>query len=140
MIVTVRDPGILSNLDPAQLTAYLQAQGWYLESQVDNKESVWVKTTQTGVELGITLPLNPSIRAYALRMSEILEILEKAEGRSQLDILSNLVTRLPNAEVQGVVVKLDLGHHDVGSAAPRKSKVKSQKSKVLTTKVFACFK
>ena len=37
MIVTVRDPSILSNLDPMQLTAYLQSRGWLQESRVDDK-------------------------------------------------------------------------------------------------------
>jgi hypothetical protein len=58
-------------------------------------------------EYDITQPLNPKIRSYALRMAEILEILEQVEGRSQLDILSNLVTAIPNAEIQGIVIKLD---------------------------------
>jgi hypothetical protein len=42
MIVTVRDPDILSNLDPQQLTTYLQAQGWQQESQIGNSETVWL--------------------------------------------------------------------------------------------------
>ncbi len=109
MIVTVRDPDILSNLDPQQITNYLEAQGWYQESEIDNKESVWVKTTNLGEEFDITSPLNPRIRAFALRMFEILETLEKAEGRSQLDILSDLVTSVPKTEVQGMVVRLSEG-------------------------------
>jgi hypothetical protein len=41
MIVTVRDPNILSNLDPENITNYLRACGWLKESQIDSKESVW---------------------------------------------------------------------------------------------------
>ena len=108
MIVTVRDPSILSNLDPMQLTAYLQSRGWLQESQVDNKESVWVISINDEEydEFSITLPLNPKTRSYALRMAEILETLERVEGRSQLDILSNLVTNIPNVEIQGLVIQL----------------------------------
>lgn len=106
LIVTVRDPDILSNLDPQQLIIYLQAQGWHQESQIGNKESVWIKTTDSGEEFDITLPLNPGIRAFALRMCEILEILEKAEGHSQLYILSNLITTVPNTEIQGMVIQI----------------------------------
>jgi hypothetical protein len=111
LIVTVRDLDILSNLDPQQLIIYLQAQGWHHEIQIDNKESVWIKTTDLGEEFEITLPLNPGIRAFALRMYEILETLEKAEGRSQLYILSNLITTVPNTEIQGMVIQVEAENH-----------------------------
>lgn len=108
MIVTVRDPSILSNLDPMQLTAYLQSRGWLQESRVDDKESVWVISINDEEydEFSITLPLNPKTRSYALRMAEILETLEKVEGRSQLDILSDLVTNIPLVEIIGLVIQL----------------------------------
>jgi len=111
MIVTVRDPDILSNLDPQKLTSYLQTQGWYQESQVANKESVWIKTTDFGEEFDITLPLNPGLRSYSLRMAEILSILEQVEGRSQLDILSDLITKVPNTKIQGMVIGLTERNH-----------------------------
>lgn len=88
MIVTVRDSDILSSLNPRQLETYLQEHGWHQETQIGNKESVWIKTTDSGDEFDITLPLNPETRSFALRMSEIMETLEIAEGRSQLDIIS----------------------------------------------------
>lgn len=44
-------------------------------------------------------------------MSEILETLEKAEGRSQLDILSDLITSVPNAKVKGMIIRLSEGTH-----------------------------
>ncbi|HAA33479.1 MAG TPA: hypothetical protein DCE56_44355 [Cyanobacteria bacterium UBA8553] len=106
MIVTVRDPDVLSSLDPQQVENYLQAKGWDRESQIGKKESVWIKTTESGEEFDITLPLNPEIRAFALRMSEILETLEIAEGCSQLEILSDLFTKAANIDIQGVVIKL----------------------------------
>ena len=108
MIVTVRDSSILSNLDPMQLTAYLQSRGWLQESRVDDKESVWVISINDEEydEFSITLPLNPKTRSYALRMAEILETLERVEGRSQLDILSDLVTNIPNVEIIGLVIRL----------------------------------
>jgi hypothetical protein len=112
MIVSVRDPNILSNIDPKKLTNYLQAHGWLIE-KADSLESIWVMSTsgQEHNEYDITLPLNPKIRSYALRMAEILEILEQVEGRSQLDILSDVVTVIPNAEIQGIVIKLDEQKH-----------------------------
>ncbi|MEO0842895.1 MAG: hypothetical protein AAF063_28870 [Cyanobacteria bacterium J06643_5] len=117
MIVTVRDSSILFNLDPIQLTAYLQSRGWLQENRVDDKESVWVISINDEEydEFSITLPLNPKTRSYALRMAEILETLERAEGRSQLDILSDLVTKIPNVEIQGLVIRLT-EHKNAGIA------------------------
>ncbi|BAZ11598.1 hypothetical protein NIES4071_34240 [Calothrix sp. NIES-4071] len=108
MIVTVRDPNILSNLDPKVITNYLKARGWMRESHIPEKESVWVNSTndQGYDEYDITLPLNPQTRSYALRMAEILDTLEKVEERSQLDILSDLITTIPNTSIQGIVTKL----------------------------------
>ena len=117
MIVTVRDPSILSNLDPMQITAYLQSRGWLQENQINNKESVWVVSINDEEydEFSITLPLNPKTRSYALRMAEILEILERVEGRSQLDILNDLVTNIPNVEIIGLVIQLT-EHKNAGNA------------------------
>jgi hypothetical protein len=111
MIVTVRDPDILSNLDPQQLTTYLQARGWQQESKIGNSETVWVISTARGEEFDITLPLNSKTRFFALRMAEILSTLEKVEGRSQLDILSDLITTVPNTEIQGMVIRLAERNH-----------------------------
>jgi hypothetical protein len=115
MIVTVRDPNILSNIDPKQLKTYLQTHGWLIENSDNISESIWVMSTseQEHKEYDITLPLNPKIRSYALRMAEILEILEQVEGRSQLDILSDLVTIIPNTEIPGMVIKLGEQKHGV---------------------------
>lgn len=114
MIVSVRDPNILSNLDPQQLINYLIAGGWQPENLGDNannQESVWVLSGSSGSEFDIILPLNRQTRSFALRMAEILETLEKAEGRSQLDILSDLVTFIPNVEIPGMVIRLAESSH-----------------------------
>jgi len=113
MIISVRDPDILASLDPQQLAIYLQAQGWRQVEQIGNSETVWVILTSKGEEFDITLPLKPNTRSFALRMAEILEILEKVTGCSQLDILSDLITRVPNIEIQGMVIRLaDKNHPD----------------------------
>lgn len=109
MIVSVRDPNILFNLNPQQLISYLISRGWQQENSehnVNNQGLVWILTTNSGDKFDITLPLKCKTRSFALRMAEILETLEKAEGRSQLDILSDLVTFIPNVEIQGVVIRL----------------------------------
>jgi hypothetical protein len=87
-IVTVRDPNILSNLDPKAITTYLKARGWMRESHIREKESVWVNSTndQEYDEYDITLPLNRTTRSYALRMSEIL-LLGRIGASSYLKII-----------------------------------------------------
>ncbi len=111
MIVSIRDPNILSNLDPQQLTSYLIAKGWQQEESPENKDSIWILDVDLGNEFDINLPLNPKTRSFALRMAEILETLEKAEGRSQLDIVSDLVTNIPNIQIQGIVIQLTESSH-----------------------------
>jgi hypothetical protein len=72
---------------------------------------VYSQSSESSDEYDITLLLNPQARSYALRMVEILEILEKVESRSQLDILSDLITTIPNISIQGIVTKLaELNH------------------------------
>ena len=107
MIVTVRDPSVLANLDPQQLERYLQQHGWRQEERIDNRESIWAKQTQTGESLDLALPLNPKMRSFALRMSEILATLEVAEGRSQMEILSDVLTAATDIQIHGVVLQLN---------------------------------
>ena len=40
-------------------------------------------------------------------MYEVMEVLEKADNRSQLDILSELITIVHNVTVQGIVIQID---------------------------------
>ena len=83
-----------------------------------SQESVWVISINDEEydEFSITLPLNPNTRSYALRMAEILETLERVERRSQLDILSDLVTNIPELRNPiGLVVQLT-EHKNAGNA------------------------
>ncbi len=111
MIVTVRDPDVLSSLDPKTLARYLQATGWHEQSRIDEQASVWIKMTSGGEEFEIVLPSNSLVRAFALRMYEILETLEIAEQRSQLDILGDLITTVPHTEIKGMVIQLQEEQH-----------------------------
>jgi hypothetical protein len=56
MKVTVRDPNILSNLDPQQLSSYLKVRGWLLESHIDGKESVGLTQYQMENMRNMILP------------------------------------------------------------------------------------
>jgi hypothetical protein len=43
---------------------------------------------------------------YATRISEAIETLALAENRSQLDIIGELITTVPNTTIQGVVMQI----------------------------------
>jgi hypothetical protein len=45
-------------------------------------------------------------------MYEIMETLEKAENRSQVDILGELLTTVPNFTLQGIVIQINTPNAD----------------------------
>ncbi len=106
MIVTVRDPDILKTLEPLQVAAYLQTHGWHEQSRDDDKSSIWTRKNEAGEDYEILLALKPKISGFALRMYEVMETLEIAENRSQLEILADLITSLPNITLEGIVMQI----------------------------------
>jgi len=109
MIVTVRDPEILKHLEPESVRTYLQTHRWLEVRQIEDKASIWNRHSETGEELEIFLPLKPEFLDFPRRMAEVLQTLEIAENRSQLEILSNLLTSAPNITIQGIVTNLQEG-------------------------------
>ncbi|WP_293134268.1 hypothetical protein [Microcoleus sp. bin38.metabat.b11b12b14.051] len=108
MKVTVRDFEIFKNLDVNVILAYLQKNGWQEHSRIyDNKGAIWVKKNDAGEAFDIGLPLTREFADYPARMGDAVKKLELTEKRSQLDILSDLITCLENTEIQGFVVKCD---------------------------------
>ncbi|MCL1474597.1 hypothetical protein [Argonema antarcticum] len=106
MIVTLRDPKIIKTLEPPQVAAYLKSHGWQEQSRDGEKSSIWTRKNEAGEEYEILLPLQPEISGFALRMYEVMSTLEIAENRSQIEILANLITSLPNTTIQGVVMQI----------------------------------
>ena len=109
MIVTVRDPEILKNLQPEIVRTYLETHCWQEVRQIDDKASLWNRHSENSEELEILLPLKPEFLDFPRRMAEVLQTLEIAENRSQLEILSNLLTSAPNITIQGIVTNLQEG-------------------------------
>ncbi|MEG3861886.1 hypothetical protein [Microcoleus sp. herbarium12] len=109
MIVTVRDPEILKNIQPEIVRAYLETHSWQEVRQIEDKVSIWNRQSETAEELEIMLPLKPEFLDFPRRMAEVLQTLEIAENRSQLEILSNLFTSAPNMTIQGIVTNLQEG-------------------------------
>lgn len=61
-------------------TAYLLQKGWHERSHVPNQVSTWTRDTFSDDKLKIYLPLDQEFEDYPRRMSEIMEVLEKAEN------------------------------------------------------------
>jgi hypothetical protein len=105
MKALVRDTGTLQSLRPLELVQYLKANGWQQNRQISEKASYWLSRGADGEELEIQLPLRMDFADYTSRMAELLDVLEVAEGRSQLEILQDLSTI--NADVVRIRTQMD---------------------------------
>ena len=113
MKVTVRDLEVFKSLDVNVIIAYLQKNGWHEHSRIyENKGAIWVKKNEAGDVFDIGLPLTREFADYPARMGDAVKTLEAAENRSQLEILSDLITSLDNTEIEGFVVKVDRENGD----------------------------
>ncbi len=88
MRFTLRDPEVLKKLSPLEVVAYLRTTGWTQQRSVEGKWSIWEKNGNEE----ILLPLHQEYADFALRMSELLRVLEHAEQRSRLEIYGDLLT------------------------------------------------
>ncbi|BAZ10396.1 hypothetical protein NIES4071_22110 [Calothrix sp. NIES-4071] len=75
----------LECISPAQIENYLNEHGWRKKIVVE-EVSVWIYKRQDRI-FGLFLPLNINFVDYRNRVVEILDILQKAEKRSQEEIL-----------------------------------------------------
>ncbi|MBD2184114.1 hypothetical protein H6S82_03040 [Planktothrix sp. FACHB-1355] len=107
MKVTVRDSETLKTIEPSQLAAYLQTHGWYEDGSFLDNATIWLYKKDDVDEFEILLPNLKSLGDYAARMSDALSTLEVVEKRSQLDILSDLLTSASNIEIQGMVIEIE---------------------------------
>jgi hypothetical protein len=105
MKVTVRDYQILQTIDPNVLEAHLQTSDWQKVALVYQNTWIWHKKDDNGQLFEIKQPLRQEFDAPQL-IGEAIKTLEVVENRSQLEILSDLITSLPNVEIQGWVNKL----------------------------------
>lgn len=112
MKAIVCDVDILSHLEPQKVEAYLQAKGWHERNRIPDKVSIWTRDTFSEDKLKIQLPIDQDFDDYPRRMYEIMETLEKTENRSQLDIISELITIAPNSRIQGVVLQIHTPNAD----------------------------
>lgn len=89
MRATIRDIETLRSVRPLEVVAYLRAHQWQ-QAEILEGGAIWTK--EAGGEFSeILLPLEVTLRDFPNRIAEVLATLEKVEGRSQLDIVEDLI-------------------------------------------------
>lgn len=90
MNIVIRDIQTLKSLGPLDLAIYLKSKGWNETRIQPGQSSTWIFRDSDNEEYEILLPLNSTIKDYALRIGELLKTLELAENRSQFEIYHDL--------------------------------------------------
>lgn len=112
MNVTIKDIELLKNLQPQQISYYLEAKGWKQAQQIDSRAIIWTSSDIKPEAPQIVLPLNSNLPDFPVSMNLMLETLEIIENRSQLEILADLITGLPNTTIQGIVIQIHTPNAD----------------------------
>ena len=80
MKATIRDQETLKTVRPLELVSYLRAQGWRQVSELDDKSALWEKPCRGHRQNEeVVLPLRQEVGDFALRVSEVLRILENVK-------------------------------------------------------------
>lgn len=112
MNVTIKDIELLKNLEPQQISYYLEAKGWKPAQQIDKRAIIWTSSDLNPESPHLVLPLNSDLPDFPVSMNLMLETLETIENRSQIEILADLITSLPNTTIQGVVMQIHTPNAD----------------------------
>ena len=105
MKVIVKDKEIFQTIDPNVLGSHLETNGWKKVALVYENTWIWHKKDDAGEVFEIKQPLRQEFDAPQL-IGEAFKTLEVVENRSQLDILSDLITSLPHVAIQGWINKV----------------------------------
>lgn len=111
MKAVIRDLDVLKAIEPPQVATYLQANGWNQESMIADKASIWIQQNDSGEELDILLPLKSEFKDFPILISQVIEGLEYAEDRSQLDIISDII----NYDADAIALRVPPPLADKGS-------------------------
>lgn len=84
------DISLLDTVKPQEVQGYLESHGWIQQEQIGNKASIWIQPCEDGDEFEVLLPLIKELRDYSANISTLIETLEIAEQRSQIEILNDL--------------------------------------------------
>jgi hypothetical protein len=86
----VTDRAALSARSPSELAMYLRAHDWIIRERIGSSVQ-WVKTVG-GEEFEALQPQESTIRDYATRVRDLLNVLAVTEDRSELAVLSDITT------------------------------------------------
>jgi hypothetical protein len=92
MIVNIRDPQTLRQINPTSVSTYLQQKGWHEQQHVEDKVVSWTKKIEDSEELEISVPLDPKFADFHFRISEVLQNLAIVENRLPEEIFDDLVS------------------------------------------------
>ncbi|MEG4172721.1 MULTISPECIES: hypothetical protein [unclassified Microcoleus] len=87
------------------METYLQINGWH-KTRHFFEGFIWYKKNDTGQEGEVLVSPHKEFADFAEVMCQNLKALEVVENRSQLDIISDLITSLPNVEIPGWINKV----------------------------------
>ena len=90
MNIDIRDASAVQTLRPLEVAAYLRSKSWE-QKEATARASRWIHTIDADVFEAV-VPLDESIRDYAIRMGEVLHTLALAEGRPQGEVYADLLT------------------------------------------------
>jgi hypothetical protein len=112
MRAIIDDPEVLLTVRPSDMIAYARAQGWTRTRHIGGG-GVWSRDSKN-----LLLPENRGAPDYAARVADFIRGLEKAEDRSQLDILADIRAALADVvRLQFVGRKFNSGTAPLGIAA-----------------------
>ncbi|MEG3924900.1 hypothetical protein [Microcoleus sp. D3_18a_C4] len=112
MNVTIKDIELLKNLEPDRISYYLESQGWKQAQKIGDRAIIWTSGNLNPETPQIVLPLNCKLPDFPVSMNLMLETLELIENRSQIEILADLITGIPNTTIQGVVMQIQTPNAD----------------------------
>jgi hypothetical protein len=87
-------------LDPADVEAYLSAQGWKVDRQRSSPD-VSVYHHPADLEAEILVPLDKGFIDYALRVGEVLQALAALERRTAWEVLEDLSAQRTRSSPNG---------------------------------------
>ena len=85
MRARITDSAALRKISPSRIMAYLQARGAKQVGNFLDRAGIWALGNEE-----FLLPVAAELADYAHRVADILAVLEKVEGRSQLEIVADL--------------------------------------------------
>jgi hypothetical protein len=147
MNVTIRDIELLKNLEPERISYYLESKGWKQAQKIGERAIIWTSGNLNPETPQIVLPLNCKLPDFPVSMNLMLETLEAIENRSQIEILADLITELPNTTIQGIVMQIHTPNADklsgeitlLGVIADKLRKIKTEladKDYILAIKAY----